>query len=135
MGKTKLKELDELNEDSGGNITYMGNSKLKNTIVENEQDNWIPSDTFRIAHEFRTKYGGELSPTLINRLLAELNRIWKDRERKQIERIRYKCTKEVMSLRRQLNMRVPYDEVQTKRELERLRVELQRSRKEVRELT
>jgi len=71
---------------------------------------------------------------LINRLLAELNRIWKDRERRQIERIRYQCTKEVMSLRRQLNMRVPYDEVQTKRELERLRVELQRSRKEVREL-
>lgn len=40
-----------------------------------------------------------------------------------------------MSLKRQLNMRVPYDEVQTKRELERLRVELQRARKEVRELT
>jgi len=53
LGKTKLKGLDELNEDSGGDITYMGNSKLRKD--ENEQDNWIPSDTFRVAHEFRTK--------------------------------------------------------------------------------
>lgn len=57
-------------------------------IPSEDNDRWIPADTFRVAHEFRTKYGGELTPTLINRLLAELNRIWKERERRQIERIR-----------------------------------------------
>lgn len=112
LGKTEqCRGLDNLTEDSGGDITYLSYNK-KNTkrdlcLVEDEQDKWIPTDTFRIAHEFRTKYGGELTPTLINRLLAELNRIWKERESRQIERIRYQCSREVMSLRRQLNMRVP----------------------------
>ena len=48
----------------------------------------MPGDAYTVAHNFRKKHGDELTPDLINSLLAELNRIWRDREKKQVSRIK-----------------------------------------------
>jgi hypothetical protein len=72
--------------------------------------NWIPTECFEIANEFRLKFNGQLNETNTNRLLAELNQVWRDREVRIVDDIRNNTNAEVMALRRQLAMRIPYDE-------------------------
>ena len=55
------------------------------------------------------EHGRELTDTMVNKLLAELNKIWRERERKQIARVRNECNAEVMALRRQLANSQPLD--------------------------
>jgi len=45
-------------------------------------DNWIPNTAYNMAHEFRQKHGDELTFELVNDMLRDLNRIYRDRERK-----------------------------------------------------
>jgi hypothetical protein len=55
---------------------------------DQEEENWAPSDAYNLAHNFRNKNGDELTPMLINSLLNDLNKIWREREKKQITRIK-----------------------------------------------
>jgi hypothetical protein len=63
-------------------------------------EQWLPQEAFTVAHEFRDKHGNDLSPTLINQLLSDLNRIWREREKKQIARIKQQCSTEINQLKR-----------------------------------
>ena len=49
---------------------------------EEVQDNWIPNTAYATAHTFRKMHGEELSFELVNDLLRDLNRIYRDREKK-----------------------------------------------------
>ena len=51
----------------------------------------IPAEVHSIASDFRLDHGNDLSTELINQLLANLNKIWRDREKKTISRIKAKC--------------------------------------------
>jgi len=72
-----------------------------------------------------------LTPALINSLLADLNKIWRDREKKQISRIKAQCTQEVNSLKRQLSHRTPYDHLQYKKSVSSLKTKLTSARQEL----
>ena len=58
-------------------------------------EDWIPEDAFKVAHEFRNKCAGQISESLMNTFLKDLNKIWKARESKQIARIKSECNREV----------------------------------------
>ncbi len=73
-----------------------------------------------MAHDFRERHGNDLTPGLINQLLGDLNRIWRDRERKQIARVKLHCSQEIAQLKRQLINRAPFDEVTAKKNIARL---------------
>jgi hypothetical protein len=45
-------------------------------------EDWIPEDAFKVAHEFRNKCVGQVSVSLMNQFLKDLNKIWKGREQK-----------------------------------------------------
>ena len=45
-------------------------------LFVNEDLLWVPQEAFKFAHEFRVKYNGQLTDTLIEHLLFELNKIW-----------------------------------------------------------
>ena len=45
-------------------------------------ENWIPSTAYNLAHNFRERHGDELSTELVNEMLRDLNRIYRDREKK-----------------------------------------------------
>ena len=47
-----------------------------------ETKDWVPADAYAMAHEFRQKHGNDLTPDLINQLLADLNSLWHTREKK-----------------------------------------------------
>lgn len=42
----------------------------------------MPQAAYKFAHEFRLKYDGRLTETLIEHLLYELNKIWNQREKR-----------------------------------------------------
>lgn len=67
-----------------------------------------------IAREFRTNHGNDLQPELITELLRSLNKIWRDREKKQILRIKQKCWEEVKSSKRFGNNKIGYEVIQLK---------------------
>jgi len=70
--------------------------KLLDAII----DEAIPTDTLSLALELRNKYGSELTPNLISRLLYELNRIWRKREKHAINRVQTNCSRELNSVKR-----------------------------------
>jgi hypothetical protein len=49
---------------------------------------WVPQEAYRFAHEFRIKYDGHLTESLIEHLLFELNRVWNQREKKLVSIIK-----------------------------------------------
>ncbi len=68
--------------------------------MDSETDQWVPQDAYALAHTFRERHGADLTPMLINQLLGDLNKIWRERERKQIARIRKDMLQDVKELKR-----------------------------------
>ena len=85
LNSTKeFKDFAEFAQDNKGSVRYLagekkyGKSKIQD---EEEEESWIPQEAFKIAHNYREKYGEGLTETLINKMLKELNKVWRDRER------------------------------------------------------
>jgi hypothetical protein len=74
-------------------------------------ESWIPEETFKVGHDFRNKCAGQISASLMNQFLSDLNKIWKQREDRQITRIKAECNRELQYLRRQVQFKKPYDQV------------------------
>ncbi|CDW72654.1 UNKNOWN [Stylonychia lemnae] len=113
-------------EDSGGNVRNVE----KDFVTQYEQqlpaedENWVPQEAFTLAHQFREKSGNELTPQLVNQLLQDLNKIWREREKKQIQRIKQQSQNEIIQLKRQLSHRTTFDEVHAKKNISRLKNKL-----------
>ena len=81
---------------------------------EDEQalnDNWIPNSAYNLAHGFKQQHGDELTFELVNEMLKDLNRIYRERERKQVQRVKQQSQEEINKLKRKLTYRPTYDEV------------------------
>ena len=68
-----------------------------------------------MAHSFREQHGDELSFELVNEMLRDLNRIYRDREKKVVARGKQHATEELNKLKRKLTYRPTYDEVAAKK--------------------
>ena len=55
-----------------------------------------------MAHDFRNKCASNVSKAMMNTMLADLNKVWRAREEKQISRIKASSLREVEQLRRAL---------------------------------
>lgn len=71
-------------------------------------DEWIPEEAYRVAHDFRSRCAANVSKALMNTLLSDLNKIWRAREKKQISRIKSEANREVQYLRREVSFKKPY---------------------------
>lgn len=98
-----------------------------------EADNWIPEAAFRVAHDFRNKCAANVSKSMMNTMLEDLNKIWRIREKKQIARIKGDANREVQVLRRAVQFRKPYDAVQKDQEIKRLKTDLKDAQQALRE--
>ena len=88
---------------------------------EEVNDNWIPNSAYSMAHSFRKTHGDELSFDLINDMLRDLNKIYREREKKQITRIKAQSRDELNLLKRKLSYRAPFDEVTHRKNMARMR--------------
>lgn len=84
-----------------------------------------------MAYQFRGEHGNDLSPELINQLLSNLNKIWQEREKKQLARNKQKYQEEITKLKRQLISRQPFDSIQAKKTISRLTLDLTDAKKEL----
>ena len=91
----QFKNFGEFATDSGQAVRYLDNerktagesstksgSKLKDFVAGEETEDWVPEDAFKVAHEFRNKCAGQVSKSLMNQFLKDLNSIWRARENK-----------------------------------------------------
>lgn len=60
-----------------------------------EEEEWVPEEAFRVAHDFRNRCASTVSQALMNQLLADLNKIWRDREKKSISRVQNNAHREI----------------------------------------
>ncbi len=84
-----------------------------------------------MAHDLIHKTKGVMTDALIDKMLLDLNLIWRDRERKQIARLKNRYNAEVMGLRRQATMSVPYNAADANKRIARLRTDLKCAYKEI----
>jgi len=84
-------------------------------------DNWIPNTAYTLAHSFRQQHGDELTFDLVNEMLRDLNRIYRDRERKQVARAKQQSQDELMKLKRKLTFRPTFDEVAARKNKQALK--------------
>lgn len=109
--------------DSGeSGVRYMESSKSEEPAAsasthdmkaadesEAESEKWIPEDAFKVAHDFRAKCAANVSKSMMNTLLQDLNKIWRAREKKQLSRVKSTANSEVAYMRRAVAFRKPYD--------------------------
>jgi hypothetical protein len=88
----------------------------------------VPSDTYALANDFRRTHMPTLPMEVFAELLLRLNRVWRTREAKRLERMRGKAQRKIGELRRRVAQTVPYEEVLQSSEMERLRRELKEMR-------
>mmetsp|Transcript_1246 Transcript_1246/g.1459 ORF Transcript_1246/g.1459 Transcript_1246/m.1459 type:complete len:187 (+) Transcript_1246:709-1269(+) len=147
LASTKeFKNFAEFANDSGASVRYLDpqrepttchfpkyESKLKTLKQSEEMEDWIPEEAFKVAHDFRNKCAGQISTSLMNQFLKDLNKIWKAREEKTIARIKSECSREVQFLRRQVQFKKPYEKVMHETDVKRLRGELKSAKAALRE--
>ncbi|KAL1521837.1 hypothetical protein AB1Y20_021488 [Prymnesium parvum] len=94
-----------------------------------EADHWVPADTYALANDFRRQFTPKVPMDKFAELLIRLNKIWRTRERRNVERHRSKLQKVIADLRRRLSQGIAYEEVMRDNEVERLKRELKELRK------
>lgn len=74
---------------TSGNVKECQKQRKLMTKFESseEKENWIPEEAFRVVHDFRNRCASTVSQAVMNQLLADLNKIWRDREKKSISRV------------------------------------------------
>jgi hypothetical protein len=138
----EFKNFGEFIEDSGNGAHAMtetkggfqrectkkkSQGKTLKTKSTGELEDWIPAEAFNLAHSFRARYSQFLTESAINTLLEDLNKIWRNRERRQVARVKSETNTEVANVRRQLAMKAPYEEIVTKSKIHQLREDLKHS--------
>lgn len=84
LNQTKeFKEFSDFAQDNKGSVRFLAGEKKygKSSLDEEEEESWVPQEAFKIAHNYREKYGTGLTETLINKMLWELNKVWWEWER------------------------------------------------------
>lgn len=103
---------------------------------------WVPQEAHRFAHEFRLKYNGMLTETLIEQLLFELNKIWNQREQRIMRTVKSRCSDETgcrniilfSDLRRKLANTPSLEITNLKSKIKRLKKDLKNAYRDNREL-
>ena len=99
----------------------MATSKLNPKKTQKE---WSSEDAFKLGKDILHKNNGILNEESMNLLLIDLNKIWREREDKQLDRIRKDYTMEIENLKREGMMSDGYSAVDARKEVGRLTSDL-----------
>ena len=94
-----------------------------------ETYNWVPKHVSRAIEIY--KKAPELSEHVINTLMLEINKAFRDREKNIVAKAKHEAQIKIDDLKRQLIMRKPYDNVSTSRQNSRLKNELKKANNEI----
>ena len=88
----------------------------------------MPKDVLELGLQFLRTAFPQASPALIMDYLRKMNKIWLRRERRKLRAVREALQSEIEDLRRQLSQARPYDDVLAKRQIKRLKSQVQTQR-------
>lgn len=125
-------DFAEFAEASEG-IRYLPKGNPVKISAENEKDDWVPSQAFKMVKDFLAKYGNSgFNSVQINQLLEDLNAIWRRREKNLLSQVRSKCNRELEKLRRQISNAPSYEQVVSNDKIDRLKTDLRRANSDLR---
>mgnify|MGYP002624821941 CR=1 FL=1 len=106
-----------------------------NRDIEERKDgnNWIPIEAYECAMEFRNKYNLDMTDIEVDQLLSALNKIWQQKLKKEVNSVKAKYQNEIKDLRAKLNMRMPFDEFNIRKQNENLMKNLRSTRDTLRD--
>ena len=150
-----------LDNSSSGGIRFIRPSNSKNDIVRNplsgkerrarstqsnrayrahrdteerkDANNWIPVEAYECALEFRNKYNLDMTDIEVDQLLSALNKIWQQKLKREVNNVKAKYQNEIKDLRAKLNMRMPFDEFNMRKQNENLKKNLMSTRDTLRD--
>lgn len=96
-----------------------------------EAANWLPSDTMRLALDFKQRHSPSISMAMMTEFLQQLNEIFRLREKRHVARAKKRWQIQVQDLKRKLQQRVPYAEVVQKDKIVKLRKDLSTARSQI----
>ena len=105
--------------------------KINTKNPETEEEHWLPSDTMRLALDFKQRHSPSISMAMMTEFLQQLNEIFRLREKRHVARARKRWQIQVQDLKRKLQQRVPYAEVVQKDKINKLRKDLSAVRSQV----
>jgi hypothetical protein len=82
----EFKDFADIADASNGRIHFAGEPTAEEQRQLAEPKNWMPAEALRLANQFRIKDESVSEPAM-NRLLAELNKVWRDRETKLVAKV------------------------------------------------
>ena len=131
----KKKNLSNININiNNNNNTNNQDLNIKdNENKENKEnkENVIPNEAFDFAFQFKNKY--DLNDSIINELLSSLNKIWKEKEKKEMNKIKKKYQTEINNLKRKLTMKSGYDEFTAQKTISKLKKDLKKTKNDLKE--
>ena len=113
-------------------INDKNNNNNNNKDIINT-DNWIPSEALVCAKQFKSENGLDLNETMLNNLLTSLNKIWQEREKQQINRLKAKYKNEITSLKRKVTMKSGFDEYTAQKTISKLKKDLKQTKEDLRD--
>ncbi len=74
----------------------------KSKSVAKINNDWIPTKAVQAIISIKEQFDGRLSETAISRILYELNTIWRNIMREEVEAVKRRLTAQIQDLRRQV---------------------------------
>ncbi|CAG9315044.1 unnamed protein product [Blepharisma stoltei] len=121
----EYKHLAQYLEDSKGAHYVQSSKRSKKGQKTDELENWVPQEIFKLIDVYK-KSPNELTDNVLHTLVLELNTVWRERERTQIEKLKNKYKTQILDLKRQLFMRQPYDTIKSQKKVSYLKTELKK---------
>ena len=98
-----------------------------------DSNNWIPLEAYECAMDFRNKYNLDMTDIEIEQLLSKLNKIWQEKLKKEVNNVKAKYQAEIKDLRAKLDMKIPFDEFNVRKQNELLKKNLLSTRDNLRD--
>ena len=105
----------------------------RDKMQRKDANNWIPIEAYECAMDFRNKYNLDMTDIEVEQLLSSLNKIWQEKLKKEVNHIKATYQNEIKDLRAKLEMRMPFNEFNMRKENDLLKKNLRSTRDTLRD--
>jgi len=126
-----IRFLKNMHKEKGNNKNFKLWSEQRKLKSEFEGFFWVPADSYKFANDFRIKYQGQFTEEILEILLFELNKIWKDKHDKSIAKLKEKQQTKLYTLKQQYNNSNVQSNSVNQKIISRLRDQVSRTSKDL----
>ncbi len=123
--------LKNVHKEKGTNKNFKLWAEQRKLKSEFENFFWIPTDAFKYANDFRIKYQGNFTEEIIESLLFELNKIWKEKHEKSITKLKSKYENSITNIKQQYTSSNVQSNMVNQKVISRLRDQVGKANKEL----